>query len=160
QDAVENPPTGRPTPGKTIVQNPCLCLHDRFRKLLSHGPDEPRQFSGTSDDRGLRGLPALHQAPVLPAKSFFSPMRYMNDRYGTSPASFRHRLTMRVRPPVMPRRFNQDSADMAVSHLCDAAAKDSLSGRMLGADKACKSHKASSLLKSLEILHLRDQRQG
>src|ERR1700681_4417051 len=78
QDASENPPTGRRTPGKTIVQNPPHTLDVSFREQLANRPDEPGQLPGTSHDGGLRRLPALDQMPVLPAKSFFGPLRDRN----------------------------------------------------------------------------------
>jgi hypothetical protein len=157
QEGIENPPTGRRTPGKTIVQNLGHVLDVVRRKLLRNCPHKSSQFSSARHNGCLRRLSALNQVPVLPAQPLFS---FLGNQYHftrSALSTFGHWLAVRVWPSVMPRGFDQYSSDMTVARLGNASSKDPLSGRIFPAHQSRESHESRRLFEPSEVLNLGNQ---
>src|SRR5215471_11146682 len=116
------------------VRGVAVLCRPRLRKLLGERPHEPGQLARDRHDGDLIQLPATHEPPELAVQAVLGFPRDLEHFGRTSLTALGELPTGHVTVSIVPGRFNEEAAEMAVAGLGDRPPSFAVSRAVLGAD--------------------------
>ena len=115
------------------------------------GPDESGQFAGDRGDDLLGGLPARGESVLAPIQALLRGPGVRDDRGRRARLPAPERVAHKAPVTIMPRRFDQDAAQMRIPRFGDRAAGLFRPSGMFGGHEADKRHRARRRAKSARV---------